>query len=295
MMSDSPSQTTIDELICRRYSCRSYQKEPLEPGLAQQMDAACTALKSGPFHAPLRFRFASAANGDGEALKGLGTYGTIRNPTAFIIGAAGPGPKNLEDYGYCLETLILQATGLGLGTCWLGGFFTKSSFARAIQVQTDEIVPAVVAAGLPAELSRSKNLFRILSQGNMRHPWERLFFHDNFETPLSPDAAGAYARALELVRLGPSASNKQPWRVLMDRSGFHFFIQRASGYGQGSLPYRLMRLVDLQRVDLGIALCHFELSARERSLRGRWEMQPPAICANSIPEYGISWIPEDAL
>jgi len=37
----------------------------------------------------------------------------------------------------------------------------------------------------------------------------------------------------------------------------------------------VLRLADLQRVDLGIALCHFELVARERGLPGRWLLDEP--------------------
>jgi len=40
------------------------------------------------------------------------------------------GDKNLEDFGYLMEEAILFATGLGLGTCWLGGSFTKSGLPK---------------------------------------------------------------------------------------------------------------------------------------------------------------------
>ena len=34
-------------------------------------------------------------------------------------------------------------------------------------------------------------------------------------------------------------------------------------------------MADLQRVDMGIAMCHFELAARERGLAGRWVVEQP--------------------
>jgi len=52
----------------------------------------------------------------------------------------GPGAKNLEDYGYLMEAIILKATELNLGTCWLGGSFTQSNFARKINAADNEIV-----------------------------------------------------------------------------------------------------------------------------------------------------------
>ncbi|WP_083248367.1 nitroreductase family protein [Desulfuribacillus stibiiarsenatis] len=59
--------------------------------------------------------------------------------------------KNLEDIGYTLEQLILYATSKGLGTCWLGGTFTKSSFERMVQLKEHEILPIITPVGYPAE------------------------------------------------------------------------------------------------------------------------------------------------
>jgi hypothetical protein len=49
--------------------------------------------------------------------------------------------------------------------------------------------------------------------------------------------------------------------------------------------------VDLQRLDLGIAMSHFELTARELGLGGRWEKRPTSL--SPLPErteYVQSWI-----
>ncbi len=46
-----------------------------------------------------------------------------------------------------------------------------------------------------------------------RKEWGDIFFSGNFGGKLSRRDAGDYGEALEMVRLAPSASNKQPWRV----------------------------------------------------------------------------------
>jgi hypothetical protein len=53
-----------------------------------------------------------------------------------------------------------------------------------------------------------------------------------------------------------------------------------------------MRLADLQRVDLGIAMCHFELTLRELGLEGTWTIDaaPIAPPAKDV-EYIASWKP----
>jgi hypothetical protein len=123
-----------------------------------------------------------------------------------------------------------------------------------------------------------------------RLPWERLFCDRQFGVPLSRAGAGAYAVPLEMLRLGPSASNKQPWRVVRDGGAWHFYLQRTKGYG-GGLIRALLHTADIQRLDLGIAMCHFELTARELGLGGRWEVREPAIAKpDALTEYTVSWL-----
>jgi len=117
-----------------------------------------------------------------------------------------------------------------------------------------------------------------------------MFFLKSFGNPLSPDDAGAYAVPLEMVRIGPSATNKQPWRIIKDGNTWHFYLQRTKGYGN-SLTFKLLRLADLQRVDMGIAMNHFELTASETGLKGNWAVREPQITKpDSLTEYTVSWV-----
>jgi hypothetical protein len=50
-------------------------------------------------------------------------------------------------------------------------------------------------------------------------------------------------------------------------------------------------VADLQRMDMGIAMCHFELTAREQGLHGHWETLAPAIeNSDELTEYTVSWV-----
>jgi len=48
----------------------------------------------------------------------------------------------------------------------------------------------------------------------------------------------------------------------------------------------VLRIADLQRVDLGIAMCHFELVAREAGLGGSWVVADPGL---ALPAPGIEY------
>lgn len=280
----------VAEIIEQRYSCRAYNKAPIAAVQANQLAAFAGAIESGPLGAPLRFELALAAAHDPKALRGLGTYGLIKDPAGFIIGAVGRGEKNLEDLGYGMEEVVLCATSLGLGTCWLGGNFTRSSFSKKIRVSKEEMVPAVVSVGYAVEGSRDRDRLRQLAKSDGRLPWEALFFRSKIGNPLPEESAGAYAGPLAMLRLAPSSQNHQPWRVVQDGACYHFYLQRVRSYGPGTLASTLLGIADLQRVDVGIAMCHFELTARELGLQGEWVVDDPVLPKpGDKAEYVVTW------
>jgi len=284
-------QTAPSNLVKRRFSCRTYRKDRLTPEILTSLAEFTSRTTQGPLGNPTRFALIAAAEGDSKALRGLGTYGFIKNAAGFIVGTCQSGTHNLEDFGYQMEKLILQATELGLGTCWLGGTFTKSRFAKKINAMPAEIIPAVTSVGYVATKPRRVDqTIRTTAGSDQRLPWERLFFMKRLGKPLSPEDAGEYSIPLEMVRLGPSASNRQPWRIIKAGNSWHFYLMRSVGY-RTSNSAKLLKIEDLQRVDMGIAMCHFELVAQEHGLRGQWEVNPPEIF---IPgddiEYTVTWV-----
>ena len=68
----------------------------------KELNKFINSLSSGPFNSQIRFTIAVAEDEDSAALKGLGTYGFIKNPAGFIIGAIKKN-NSLEDYGYLME------------------------------------------------------------------------------------------------------------------------------------------------------------------------------------------------
>jgi len=277
------------ELVRERFSCRSYLSRPIDDAARSRLRDLLEGLGQGPFGSPIRLTLVAAAGEDARALKGLGTYGTIRNPQGFIVGVAGPGPMSLEDFGHVMERAVLEATDIGLGTCWLGGFFRKSRFVARIGLAAGETIPAVVALGYCADEARSGGLFGLISRRSSRQPAAALFFSGTFERALPAAEAGRLSPAIESVRLAPSASNKQPWRVLRQEDRWHFFLRRTKGYATN--PLRMLHGdADLQRVDLGIAMCHFELAARETGTEGAWGLADPGIdLPDGLTRYVATW------
>jgi len=222
-----------------------------------------------------------------KEVKTLGTYGFINGAKLFIVSAVKEGARAMVDVGYCFEQSILSATNIGLGTCWMGGTFKRASFSKQINVSPDEVVPIVSPIGYAHDKRtlRDKALRR-MAKGDTRKPWPDLFFNGDMNSALSNDSAGEYTTVLECVRLAPSATNFQPWRIIKesDKDIFHLYLKRTKGYNKA------LNVADLQMIDMGIAMCHFELAAQESGIAGKWEDQKPIKDMGNI-EYIISWIP----
>ena len=176
---------------------------------------------------------------------------------------------------------MLFATDLGLQTCWLGGTFNKGNFEQNMNLLSNEFIPIVSPVGTKKEKPRVfESAMRAVIGANKRKPWSELFFETDSLVPLNEENEGEYAVPLEMVRLGPSASNKQPWRIIKDKNVYHFFLCRTKGYGLTGF--------DMQKNDIGIAKCHFELSANELGLKGTWEIIKNINTPNDW-EYICSW------
>jgi nitroreductase len=281
----------VVEVIKQRYSCRTYQTRPLAADLSKKLGDFCTATSIGPLGYPARYELINASEQDPQVLRSLGTYGFIQGASAYLAGAMPRDNFNPEDYGYMLEKIILFATDLGLGTCWLGGTFTKSSFAKKINATANELVPAVSPVGYIAEKPRRIETWLKKRRGQKkRFSWPDIFFDAEYGNPLDGNELNGYRDALEMVRIGPSASNRQPWRVILRDNRWHFYLQRTPGYRENPLT-RWTTVADLQRIDMGIAMSHFELTAREAGIEGTWIVEDPGLqLPDENIEYTVSWV-----
>jgi len=119
-------------------------------------------------------------------------------------------------------------------------------------------------------------------KADWRMPFEELFFDGTWEKPLTAEQAGALAYPLEMVRLGPSAVNKQPWRAVVMGDTVHFYLQRNKDFAVGQSG-------DMQKIDVGIALCHFDLAAQEAGLKPQFLLADPGLPLEDGMEYIASY------
>jgi hypothetical protein len=128
-----------------------------------------------------------------------------------------------------------------------------------------------------------ESLMRWAVKSDQRKEWKELFFKGGFSQPLMPAEVGEFIFPLEMLRLAPSASNKQPWRIVQDQGAYHFYKAGAPKSDKGP--------IDMHRVDMGIAACHFHMAALAKGLPGTLQkLEKPGIQSPEQMNYTFSWV-----
>lgn len=272
-------EKSVIDLIKERKSTRTYEVRALEEGALRKLNAYLDKLNNEN-EIKARFKIVSSLGSGKDEPKKLGTYGFIQGASSYVIGIMDKDENAAFDFGYLFEKIVLFAADLGIQTCWLGGTFSKESFQEVSGLNENEFIPIISPVGYKKDKRRIFEItMRATVGADKRKPWSELFFNKNMQ-PLNEKDDSEFKPALEMVRLGPSASNKQPWRIIKDENMFHFFLCRTKGYGAAGY--------DLQLNDIGIAKCHFDLTLKEKGINGSW-IELKKVDAPSDWEYVSTW------
>lgn len=213
----------------------------------------------------------------------LGTYGGIVGANGYLVGIAADRTKETTiALGILFEKVILEATSLGISTCWLGIGYSKKDFGRYLSLPEGEVISVVSPLGYPAGKARRRdNFVRFAMKSHKRKPWEKIFFDANWDTPLTPEKSDTMKEILEMVRIAPSSSNKQPWRLIKEGNSLHLYIHRPSAM--------IFQGFDTGYNDLGIVKSHIDLTAESLAIRGEWHHDEPLSLKQKKLEYIGSW------
>ncbi|MBR1586341.1 MAG: nitroreductase family protein [Clostridia bacterium] len=157
------------------------------------------------------------------------------NKYAAVIADDSVTPRAALHAGISGEAFVLEATAMGLGTCWVASFRKN---AVDIPLNPHEKVLAVTPLGVSNEVS----------SGRKRKKLTEICVGDPASWPL-----WAY-HAAECVRQAPSAVNLQPWRLAY--AGRTLMLMKG-GVGGSAL-------------DLGIALLHMSLGVGDKPHEIQW-------------------------
>ena len=278
-------KSSVQELIEKRVSRRDYKLEDLEDSVLNELNKFLSTTFVGPFGNQIIFTLMDSQNSNQTERIKVGTYGMISGARYYLVAISKRKQESIIDVGYTLECIILKATDLGLGTCWLGAKQTTNSLTKKITLQDNEFIPAITPIGYPRLKKTAKE--NIISWGigaRKRKPWSKLFYLNDFSQSLDKKSAGEFNKPLEMVRLAPSGRNVQPWRIVKEElsNNFHFYIDAGKALSRNELP-------KLKLLDIGVAICHFDLVVKELKLDGDWINNEPQIKSEQRYHYILSW------
>jgi nitroreductase len=243
------------DAILKRRSIRQYAAKPVEAAGLEAMRRVCAEFR--PFPSARSVLVADPAE---DIFRGIpGGYGKVRGAPALVAFVGNmDSPDVQEALGYTGEGVILEATALGLATCWVGGFFSSKRAAAIAKVSPNERVLAVTPVGYPKEGSSLQEK----AMSRFGRNWQRRPLSDLVTGLKENDRPEWMKAALEAARLAPSAMNRQPWRFQGDRNSIIVSADSALN----------PTMVVSKRLDCGIAMLHIEIGGLSSGVKGSWEL-----------------------
>lgn len=243
---------SITEIIEKRTSVRTYADRPVEQSAIDALNASI-ASASSPFGGEYTIELKKF---DLKGPQRPSTYGTISGASWYLLLGIHDDDTSALAAGFAMEQVVLKATELGLGTCWMAMTFKGADFMRGSDMPSSTPLKIISPVGYSAGKRRMLESITRLSVGSAkRKPMAELFADGSFGTPV-PEGSTFY-RALEMMRLAPSAKNSQPWRALVQGDTVSFYY---------------VDKTDAAILDLGIALCHFDLTLKSEHKHGTWRL-----------------------
>lgn len=266
----------LSKALRQRRSVRTYLKKPVDPSVLESLQAYAAEIQN-PFGIEVRFVFLDAKEHHLSAP-------VLSNEPFYIAAVVNKVPYGEEAVGYAFEKLMLKAVSEGLGTVWIGGTMKRELFEKAAGIKEGERMPCITPIGYPAKPAFRESMMRKGVGADKRISSDELFFEGSFTVPLT-EQDPVINEALEAVRWAPSAVNKQPWRIVRKDGRFHFYKYSEKNYFSEAVG-------DMQRIDMGIALCHFITVLEENGRKADIIIEDPKIREDDHLTYIASVITE---
>ncbi|NTW71479.1 MAG: nitroreductase [Eubacteriaceae bacterium] len=218
-------QGNLYEAIYKRKSVRRYDLEPLNLSLLEEISSYMQSIP--PFFPEIKTEMRIFEQADVRILL------PIKAPH-FLLFYSENKDGYLMNAGYMLEQLDLYLSSRGIGSCYLGMAQPKKNAKKSSSLEC----VMILAFGIPVEPAHRSSL----SEFKRKSLPQITDIQDN--GPL-----------LEAVRLSPSATNSQPWFFTGNPYILHAYciklnLIKAAAYEK------------MNKIDMGIAICHLELAAR---------------------------------
>lgn len=216
---------TLFDTIFVRKTTRQFDPAPLEPKQLDELQAYLDQVI--PLNDAIQTKVRIVSR---QEIKTLLPWGAPH----YALLWTEAGDEALTEVGFRYQQFDLYLQSIGLGSCWLG-------MAKPIRSENDDGLEFVIMIAF----GRARNSPLRKPSGFVRRGMEKMTDVDDLQ--------------LEVIRLAPSATNRQPWYCLHDDDG-----QRVHLFGREMGLILKKDANRYMRIDMGIALCHLYLAQPDR-------------------------------
>ena len=290
----------VFDLMRVRRSCRSFQTRKLTSADFDELMEYVRLHSAEPTigNVPIRFEYVAAPL----------TVWPVVNATEFLVAISPREYDRLAiiDIGRTLQKIVMDATRMGLGTCWIGPGADHSSIVRHLGVRFDALqdhIICVCAVGYKS--SYIPLLVRLMNRKLYgRLPLPELFFTDprfKQSLPVQSYPFNRFGRSYEICQWSPSSYNGQTTRcvaIVKQNDGndigeahlsrFDFYAATDSRYYAPVALGIWCANWEMGCAALGIQGRFAQLSVSERGLQDMEEV--PA-----LPRYDVSWVLKESI
>jgi nitroreductase len=288
----------VFDLMRARRSCRSFQSRKLTSADLNEFTETVRRHNEPPNcstigNAPIRFEYVSAP---------LTVWPAV-GASEFLVAIA-PSEYNrlaVVDVGRSLQKIVIDATRMGLATCWIGPGADQASIVQHLGDRFNPHEDHVICVCAIGYKSWYKPLFLrfILGLQRRRLPLSSLFFADSsFTEPLNVEAPPFrdFGRNYEVCQWSPSAFNAQPTRCVAVTEP-----NKLKEAGNEEDESRLVRFDFYAATDshyyapvaLGIWCANWELGCEALGVPGHFAVLPADemdVGRPQLPRYDVSWV-----
>ncbi|SKC85703.1 nitroreductase family protein [Maledivibacter halophilus] len=284
----------INKIIKERRSVREYKSKKVEENVINDLLNDFTNKKRLTDDIKINFGFIQDGKGLYEKLDGLvGYYGKLIKAPHYIYITSEVKDGYLENAGYIGEKLVLEATKLGLGTCWIEVSKNMDKVKEILSIEKDQEIIGLFTIGYPKKERKVGGVYD--TEGKSLSPLTE-FGYSNIDVkytdaPISGRKSieditylnnwGQKATVEELedrgiaesfyyMRLAPSWGNRQPWKFIIRGEKIVLAVCKDEMVSE-----------KIAKIEAGIAMLYFELMIHESGIPGKW------VIRNCDNEYNI--------
>ncbi len=166
----------VFEAAEKRRSIREFKTEPvLDEHLKMILEAAHKA-PSGGNRQPWKFIVVRDAEKKKELAVAANRQSFIADASVIIVALGDPAISKAlhrQDAMIAVEHMVLGATALGYGSCWIGAF-GEDEVKKILKIPENYVVVALLPIGVPDESPQARG----------RKPFREVFFEETYGKPL---------------------------------------------------------------------------------------------------------------